>query len=366
VEIDAREVAQHGYSHSIEMCVYGGYGEIYGMKMETLPLVSVIVPVYKVENFLAQCVDSILGQTYHNLEIFLVDDGSPDKCPIICDQYAVRDSRVQVIHQTNRGLSAARNVGIYQARGEFILCVDSDDWIESELVEKTVALAMQSKSDVVVFRYQNVSEDGTRFSTPRDSLNFPLEDSIDSKTALSNIFRMKLPNYAWSYLSRRTLFTDRQIYFPEGRQMEDIATTYRIWGSATRIALLHEDLYNYRIRQGSIIGSKNLSYISDCVLSLCEMELYVENEFPDLRRDNLNMSIQYFISLRFTLYSLRKSLSLNIYKQQESKLTSLIHNRLIILGYENLSKINLVKFVLLQMRLTPLLNKISEYRNRRL
>lgn len=328
-------------------------------------LVSVIVPVYGVEQFLTQCIDSILGQTYSNLEVFLIDDGSPDKCPTICDQYSAQDSRVHVIHQTNQGLSAARNTGLSQAHGEFILCVDSDDWIEPELVEKTVDLAIECKSDVVIFRYKNVSENGAQFSTPRDSLNFPVEEYIDPKTALSYIFRMKLPNYAWSYLSRRTLITDKQIRFPEGRQMEDIATTYKIWGAAKKISLLQEDLYNYRTRQGSILSGKNLSYIADCGLSLHEIELYVKNEFPFLLQDNLNMSIQYFISLRFTLYSLRKSMSSVEYKKQDSKLISSIYRRLVVLGYRNLSKTNLVKLVLLRMHLIPLLGKVSEFRNHR-
>ena len=113
------------------------------------PLISVIVPVYKVEEYLARCVDSILGQTYRNLEILLVDDGSPDRCGVMCDEYASRDSRIRVIHKENGGLSSARNAAIDAARGEYIGFVDSDDWIEPETYEALLDMALAEKVKLV-------------------------------------------------------------------------------------------------------------------------------------------------------------------------------------------------------------------------
>lgn len=107
------------------------------------PLISVIVPVYKVEEYLARCVDSILGQTYRNLEILLVDDGSPDRCGEICEEYAARDTRIRVIHKENGGLSSARNAAIDVAQGEYLGFVDSDDWIEPETYEALLEMALQ-------------------------------------------------------------------------------------------------------------------------------------------------------------------------------------------------------------------------------
>ena len=115
--------------------------------------VSVIVPVYKVEKYLKKCIDSILNQTYRDLEVILVDDGSPDQCGTICDRYGREDSRVHVIHKENGGLSDARNTGVERASGEYILFVDSDDYIEPELVEKTVKAAEKTGCDLVMFDY---------------------------------------------------------------------------------------------------------------------------------------------------------------------------------------------------------------------
>jgi len=117
------------------------------------PLVSIIIPVYKVESYLNQCIDSVINQTYTNIEIILVDDGSPDRCPEICDEYAKNDSRVRVIHKENGGNSDARNVGIKNSHGEYLLFVDSDDWIEKSTCEQVVSIALQESADLVFFSY---------------------------------------------------------------------------------------------------------------------------------------------------------------------------------------------------------------------
>lgn len=123
-------------------------------------LISVIVPVYKVEKYLHRCVDSIINQTYKNLEIILVDDGSPDNCPKICDEYAQKDQRIKVIHKKNAGISEARNAGLEIAQGEFVAFVDSDDYIDSTMYEKMLLLAQKEKNDLVLCGFKKVSEDG--------------------------------------------------------------------------------------------------------------------------------------------------------------------------------------------------------------
>ena len=121
--------------------------------METVsPLISIIIPVYKVEPYLRNCLDSIVNQTNRNLEIILVDDGSPDKSGDICDAYAAADERIIVIHQNNQGVSAARNAGLDIAKGDYILFVDSDDWIEQETCEAVLDLALKNNADLVCFR----------------------------------------------------------------------------------------------------------------------------------------------------------------------------------------------------------------------
>jgi glycosyltransferase involved in cell wall biosynthesis len=117
--------------------------------MEKQPLISIIVPVYKVEKFLSKCVDSILNQTYRNIEIILIDDGSPDNSPAICDEYAEKDNRIKVIHQRNAGLAGARNAGLAICRGEYIAFVDSDDYIEPNMMEAMLNAAVNNDCDIV-------------------------------------------------------------------------------------------------------------------------------------------------------------------------------------------------------------------------
>lgn len=123
--------------------------------MQTNPLVTIVVPIYNVERYLDTCVESIVNQTYGHLEILLVDDGSPDDCGRICDEWAARDSRITALHKPNGGLSDARNYGIDRARGEYIYCVDSDDWIQPNLVERALTVAQETDSDMVVFEYNS-------------------------------------------------------------------------------------------------------------------------------------------------------------------------------------------------------------------
>lgn len=130
------------------------------MKKQIDGLLSVVVPVYKVEPYLDRCVESIVNQTYSNLEIILVDDGSPDRCPQMCDEWAKRDGRIKVVHKQNAGLGMARNTGIENAAGEYICFFDSDDYVALDTIEKAYRLAAAEKSDIVLFGYYNVNQDG--------------------------------------------------------------------------------------------------------------------------------------------------------------------------------------------------------------
>lgn len=127
-----------------------------------MPEISIIVPVYKVEPYLRKCIDSILAQTFTDFELILIDDGSPDNCGVICDEYAAKDNRVVVVHQENAGVSAARNAGLNIARGSYIGFVDSDDWIEPEMYETMLRTAKESKADVVMCGVKYTDVDGTR------------------------------------------------------------------------------------------------------------------------------------------------------------------------------------------------------------
>ena len=216
--------------------------------MEQDILVSVIVPVYNVEKYLARCVDSILAQTYRNLEIILVDDGAKDSSGSICDDFAARDSRVRVIHKENGGLSSARNAGIDVARGEYLEFVDSDDWLEPDAVESMLGAALEHQVELVLGGRWDVKEDT---GVKRQGLCPEKEEVLSGETLVSRIFRWQnCDSSACDKLFHRRLFSD--IRFPYGKVCEDVPIMYKIVLDAGRVAMLPKPIYNYFHRRGSI------------------------------------------------------------------------------------------------------------------
>lgn len=211
-------------------------------------LVSVIVPVYNVEEYLARCVDSILTQSYRNLEVILVDDGAKDSSGMICDDYAGKDPRVRVIHKENGGLSSARNAGIDVARGDWLEFVDSDDWIEPDAVEKMLCLALDCETELVVGGRWDVS---AKTGEKKKGLCPPRQEVISGEEMVRRIFRWdNCDSSACDKLFSRRLF--REVRFPEGVICEDVPVMYRIVLDAGRVALLDKPIYNYYHRSGSI------------------------------------------------------------------------------------------------------------------
>ena len=216
------------------------------------PLISVIVPVYNVELYLPKCVDSILAQTYQNLEIILVEDGTKDRSGEICDAYAAKDPRIKVIHKENGGLSSARNAGMDVARGEYFGFVDSDDWIEPETYETLMELARKYDADLVCGgRYDVDGATGERTI----GLCPQKEECISAMEMLGRVFIWdNCDSAAWDKLYRRHLFDE--IRYPLGMVSEDIAIFYKLMEKANRVALCPKPLYNYLHRENSITTAK--------------------------------------------------------------------------------------------------------------
>lgn len=211
-------------------------------------LISVIIPIYKVEEFLDKCISSVVNQTYYDLEIILVDDGSPDNCPQMCDVWASRDNRINVIHKPNGGLSDARNAGIQIAKGDFIAFVDSDDWIAPNMYQMMVDAIEKENADICAC--------GIVVSYPESEkvLNIP-EVVGDSKMILELIYNdTQYPVAAWNKLYRRECWENFR--FPNGKICEDTFTTYLLVDHAKKIVQISEPLYYYRIRSNSIMTSE--------------------------------------------------------------------------------------------------------------
>lgn len=223
-------------------------------------LVSVIVPVYNVEEYLGRCVDSILTQTYRNLEVILVDDGAKDASGAICDSYAQKDPRVRVVHKENGGLSSARNAGIDIAQGTYLEFVDSDDWLEPDAVEAMLGLAQCHQVELVVAGRWDVS---AKTGEKKKGLCPLLQEAVSGEELVRRIFRWEnCDSSACDKLFHRRLF--REMRFPLGVVCEDVPIMYRIVLDAGCIAMLDRPVYNYYHRSGSItytgISEKNFHF----------------------------------------------------------------------------------------------------------
>lgn len=213
-------------------------------------LVSIIVPVYNVEKYIDRCMKSMQSQTYNNIEIVLVDDGSSDNSGIICDEYAERDERVHVIHQKNGGVSRARNVGIEHARGEYITFVDPDDWIEVDTIEVAVRAMQQNNLDVVLFGYSIDYENGRR-KTYESCKEFQI---VSSEKMMLRIMSSKYNDVTWSTCGKVYAYKiAKDIRFPEGIAVcEDLPYCWDIITNVDRVGFIPDRLYHYYMRTGSV------------------------------------------------------------------------------------------------------------------
>ena len=214
-----------------------------------MDLISIIVPVYNVSEYLCECIDSILTQTYQNLEIILVDDGSTDNSPALCDSYALKDSRVKVIHQINQGLSAARNKGYETSKGAYIAFVDGDDTIFHTYIETLHKLIIKNNAQIAICAYTRTRNDSEKGNEAEDYV-------MTSEKMLKEWHgkRKSIETVAWNKLYSREIFESFQDckIFPEGKIHEDIYTSHLFVNFAKTIAVTNKKLYFYRMRGESI------------------------------------------------------------------------------------------------------------------
>lgn len=221
--------------------------------------VSIIVPIYNVENYLERCVESLINQTFSNLEIILVNDGSPDKSPLICDEYKEKDERIKVIHKVNGGLSDARNAGLKVSTGEYIIFVDSDDYIELNLVEEAIKVAEKNNSDVVIWGYYAdfVDEKEKLISSNKiKALNGSFETSRLKNIPISNE-TVNLLGYAWNKLYKSQVIKKNNNYFEKGISLvEDIVFNGQVLKNAEIVSFIELPLNHYMQRPTETLGSK--------------------------------------------------------------------------------------------------------------
>ena len=209
--------------------------------------VSIIVPIYKVEDYIRECIDSILAQTYPDFELILVDDGSPDDCGRICDDYAKRDNRIKVVHKVNGGGSSARNAGLEVAKGEWIMHVDGDDWIEPDMIESLIEAAQATGADLVFGDFTKCGPYAGYYKLPTWS-----SDKIKSMSK----YIAYMMTTIWGSIAKRSLYADHSLKSPEGiSYCEDFHLIVRLCHFAKKVVNVHRPFYHYRYRPTSIMSN---------------------------------------------------------------------------------------------------------------
>lgn len=241
-------------------------------------VVSIIVPVYNVEAYLKDCINSLIAQTYKNIEIILIDDGSSDSSGLICDYYKEKDERIKVIHKTNGGLSDARNSGIEVAIGEMIAFVDSDDVVCNDFVEYLVCLMLSEQSDISGCRYNRMEENGHIINENKNYQEVLINGNNNCmKHLLSDD---AIDTMACGKLYKIELF--KKIRFPVGKYHEDVYTTYKVIAQCNKIIIGAEIKYNYRQRQNSIVNQQFTAKHLDAIEANIERKDYVAEHYPEL------------------------------------------------------------------------------------
>lgn len=244
-----------------------------------LPLVSIIIPVYNVSEYLRESLDSVIAQTYKNIEILVIDDGSTDGSGLICDEYEKIDDRILLIHQVNKGLSAARNAGLDLASGQIIAFLDSDDAYHPKAIKSMVDVMLGQHSDIVICDFSTHKTNGRmKIETIADSST--RVDLINKKQAFHKVYNKQINAAPWNKIYINTIWNG--LRFPEGYVCEGTYCIFDIINRSHRIALTDEKLIMHRNRPNSICNTKNSKHIYDYVRARDHYYSFVKEHTPDL------------------------------------------------------------------------------------
>ena len=280
-----------------------------------LEKITVIVPIYNVENYLIKCLDSIINQTYNNIQLIMVDDGSTDESGKICDDYVARHEKkmdICVIHQQNKGLSCARNIGIENTKGKYVCFIDSDDYIELDMLENLYKAIKENKSDISCCG--KIKECGDR----KICLNNKNSFTCSGIEAIGKMFTFDdLDNSACDKLFKTELF--KNIRFPDGKYYEDIATIYYIFEQANSISHIKKEEYHYLIRDKSISHSEFSSHQLDLLYFAKKISKEFSNKYKNIEGQANSF---YYLNLLNTIVKMKSSQKYSEYKEQFKNIKS--------------------------------------------
>lgn len=305
--------------------------------------VSIIVPVYKVEKQLERCIRSILNQSFTNFELILVDDGSPDRCGEICDEYEKKDKRIKVIHKKNGGLSDARNAGLNIAKGKYIGFVDSDDIIHSEMYERMYNCITKYNVDIVQCKFRKFKsiEDINKFSNIKDA---NIEYYTSKEAIIDMIDNNKINVNTWNKLYKRELFENER--FPKGKIHEDEFLTYKLIYNSNKVAYINKELYYYYQNDNGIMNGSNLLKRLDRIEALEERSnFFLKNGDKDLY-DKSNTALFFALNKLYFIFKRNKQLKkeityINLLKDKITKTGCILKDN-VYLSKKNRKIVNLI------------------------
>lgn len=293
---------------------------------------SIIVPVYNLEKFVGRCLESILCQVNDEVEIIIIDDGSTDNSGTIIDEYAQKHSNIKVIHKSNEGISKTRNKGLVQAKGEYVLFVDSDDYIAGNMVKTMLNQAINKNADIVISKAVNEWPDQTK--EDMFTKDFDESEVINGMEAVKRFWAGEINGHPWNKLIRRELMINNNIVFPEDKKIyEDAPTLFKLYLKANRIAFVNKNLYYYVQHPGSVTKKPKFSMLYDHVDMIKAIEDSVDKRYckKDFKKEYqyfLLKQIYYHIDILNQLYFTNKLAAEQHKKELEKYIKSIEFNNL--------------------------------------
>lgn len=262
-------------------------------------LISVIVPIYKVENYLEKCIQSVQEQTYTKVQIVLVDDGSTDSCGLLCDEMAQQDKRIKVIHKENGGLSDARNAGLEYSEGEFVFYLDGDDYLEKDALETLIKFQKEYSADIVVgnyfYSYDN-HEDTAKCSCQTEVI-------LNNYEAMEALVTGKIQNFAWGKLIKTEIA--KKHLFPKGKLFEDNYWVHLVFADAEKVVVINKPVVHYVQRGDSISYTVSLKHL-DIMEGWCARKLFLEKNYPELVESFLKNVAEVYINIAWLVLTRMK------------------------------------------------------------
>lgn len=309
-----------------------------------MKVVSIIIPVYNVEEYIHECVGSVIKQSYRDLEIFLINDGSTDKSGDICKEIANQDNRIIYIEKENGGLSSARNYGLKKATGDFVFFLDSDDYLAPDAIETLIKEQERSNSDIVSSGFEITKNRAEKKAEKKESTFITGDSSL--------FFLQKISNHACAKLYKKKIFEG--IFYPENQHYEDVATTFKLYDKAQKVSYTENGLYCYRIREGAITRTITNQDINDLWKAYNNIKDYFS--IPD------NIQSFYEMTVLYTIYSrlLRSSCNRKEFTEHEKRIFSELRTFNFKLSYFIGKSAYYPKLLLLKYHLTkPIIKLLS-------